>query len=376
MTLFLFLKQLVDVFYKFRILDYLMVCLVLVMLVYQVILVRPNIRKHFTVTDGIILILSVLFSISFIRDIHGYGTYFKVISAFLMYFMGRIYYDRIQESYGALAAGGYVVVYLNFFNRILKFGVAMTAITNANGDLYYYDTDMAFAMILAMTFIMMFAHNTVFKMVTVFIICPYMVFQSDAGIQKVLMLAVYAIVVMYIMELLVENIRIANILLTVMVVGLLTVVIIIYLPVIGIANDDIIVSLFGGRFLDNDNMYGRYEVWKSVLEEFKHRSLLGQCFGTDIGANINMGSLYMKILYTLGYSGILLSIVFIFNVVYYVVKVYDRKNFYVAVILMVMLLGTGVTVSSMESTQMSWFPMLFIGMVVSSVQAQRKQEEA
>lgn len=374
MTLFLFLKQIVDMFYQLRFLDYLMVCLVLVMLVYQVALVRPDIRRHFTVTDGMIIGLGILLTVSFVQDMQGYGIYFKVLSAFLMYFVGRIYYDRIQECYGALVAGGYIVVYLNFLSRIFQFGTRITDVSNAGGDLYYYDTDMAFAMILAMTFILMYGHNTLFKYITVFIVCPYMVFRSDAGIQMVLMLAVYAVVVLYVMELLIENTRIANALLAVMVLGLLAVVVVIYLPVFGIANDDIIVALFGGRFLDNDNMYGRYQVWQSVLGDFQNRSVLHQLLGADIGQNINMGSLYMKILYAMGYTGLLLTVVFIINVVYYVVKVSDRKTFYVTVILAILLLGTGVTVSSMEFTQMSWFPMMFSGMVVSSVQREQKDK--
>lgn len=373
MTLFLFLKQIIDMFYGMRFLDYLMVCLVLIMLIYQIALVRPDIRRHFTITDGIILLLSVLLTISFVRDIGGYGIYFKVLSAFLMYFVGRIYYDRIQECYGALVAGGYVVVYLNFFSRLLHFGADLAEVSNAGGDLYYYDTDMAFAMILAMAFILMFGHNTLFKYITVFIICPYMVFRSDAGIQMVLMLAVYAVVVLYVLELFIENTKVANLLLTVIIVGLLVIVMVIYLPVLGIANDDIIVALFGGRFLDNDNMYGRYAVWQSVLKNFQQCSPLQQWFGIDIGSHINMGSLYMKILYSLGYNGLIFTVVLVMNVVYYVVRVQDRKIFYVAVILAVLLLGTGVTVSSMEFTQMSWFPMMFSGMVVSSVQKESRK---
>ena len=60
------------------------------------------------------------------------------------------------------------------------------------------------------------------------------------------------------------------------------------------------------------------------------------------------------------------------NVMYYVVKVEDRKTFYLAVILAVLLLGSGVTVNSMEVTQMSWFPLLFSGMVISSVQVEKE----
>lgn len=375
MTLFLFLKQLVDVLYQYRTLDYLMVGLVLVLLVYQIALVRPNIRKRVTVADTLIIAFVVLLTISFLRDMTCYEVYFKVFSAFLMYFVGRIYYDRIQECYGALVSAGYIVVYLNFFNRFINFGVNLVNVTNADGDLYFYDTDMAFAMILAMVFIVMFGHNTLFKFFTIFIACPYMVFRSDAGIQMVLLLIVYVVVCIYIMELVLENRKIANVLLSFLVIGLLGIVLIIHLPVFGVAQDDTILTLFGSRFLDNDNMYGRYDVWQQILVEIQQQDVFGQLLGLNLGKNTNIGSLYIKTIYSMGYIGLLLMIFFVLNVVYYVVKVHDRKTFYVTIILAIMLLGTGVTVTAMEFTQMSWFPMMFAGMVVSSVQAERMPTE-
>ena len=67
MTLFLFLKQFVDMFYQYHWLDYMMVSLVVIMLIYQLLLVRPNVKKHFTVSDGIIVVLSILLTFSLSR---------------------------------------------------------------------------------------------------------------------------------------------------------------------------------------------------------------------------------------------------------------------------------------------------------------------
>ena len=117
MTLFLFVKQLVDMLYPYRILDYIMVVFVLLLLVYQTALVRPDIRKRITLSDGIVLLLSLFLTVSFFRTMKGYQIYFKVLSAFLVYFMGRIYYDRIKECYGALVSASYLVIYLNFLRK-------------------------------------------------------------------------------------------------------------------------------------------------------------------------------------------------------------------------------------------------------------------
>lgn len=94
-----------------------------------------------------------------------------------------------------------------------------------------------------------------------------------------------------------------------------------------------------------------------------------------MGAEIGIQSLYIKIFYSLGYIGLALAFMLIISIMYYVMKVDDRKTFYLAVILAVLLLGSGVTVNSMESTQMSWFPLLFSGMVISSVQVDEEKAE-
>lgn len=374
MTLFLFLKQIVDMLYQYRILDYIMVIWVVLLLLYQVALVRPDIRKNVTWADRIVLLLGALLTVNFVRSQSGYQIYFKVMSAFLMYFVGRIYYDRIRECYGALVTSSYIIVYVSLIERICRFGFALGSITDAGGGFYFYDTDMAFAMILAMVFIAMFGKNSVFKLITIFIVCPYMVLFSDAGIQVMLMFAVYAVIAIYVMELIFRKKKLFNCLLTLTILGLIAIVIFIYLPVLGIDNGELLTKVFDSRFLNSGSMSGRYAEWKEALAEVANGGLLTILFGTGMGAEISIKSLYIKIYYSLGYAGLLLAIFLIAAVMYYVTKVEDRKTFYLAVIMAVVLLGTGVTVNSMESTQMSWFPLLFAGMVVSSAQEEQDEE--
>ena len=57
MTFFLFAKQLVDMLYQYHVLDYIMVIMVFFLLIYQIALVRPNIRKRFMLSDGIVVLM-------------------------------------------------------------------------------------------------------------------------------------------------------------------------------------------------------------------------------------------------------------------------------------------------------------------------------
>ena len=372
MSFFLFVKQFVDMLYPYQILDYGMVILIIILLGYQIALVRPNIRKYFGSTDAIVLMYGILLTFSWIRSDGGYQIYFKVLSAFLLYFMGRIYYDRIKECYGALVLASYAIIYLNLGKRIWNFGMKLWLVKDAGGDFYYNDTDMAFAIILAMVFVAMYARNSVIKLLTIFVVCPYMVFFSDAGIQMALMLAVYVILGIYVIELVLRKQRLSGILLTVMVVGLLVIVILLYAPVMGRIAPDRVVGLFTSRFFDMGNMYSRYGEWMQILDKCSEGSVLQYIFGSNLGAKVIIRSLYIKIFYATGYCGLLLTLLAIVSVMHYVIKVEDRKTFYLTVIMAILLLGSGVAVNSMESTQMSWFPMLFAGMVISSVQTQKK----
>lgn len=366
--------------YPYKWLDYMMVCLVIFMLIYQLLLVRPSIREHFTFTDGIVLAGSFLLTVSFLKNTDGYGIYFKVLSAFLMFFVGRVYYDRIQECCGALVTSSYLVIYVNFFYRLVKNGFTFGT-GNAGGDLYYYDTDMAFAMILGMVFIGMFGKNTLRKLFTVGFVCPMMVLYSDAGIQKAVLAAVYVILAIYIMEKGTGKRKVADWLLTVIVAALLVLVGIFLLPVFTDVDMGGVLALLDGGSFNRENMLGRYGGWREIWTYLRQGSLWKLLFGTDLCSESlhnqvfgSMNSLYMKTLYALGFAGIVLLVAFVASVVYYVIKVKDRKTFYVTVILAVMLLTAGVAVSSMEATQMSWFPMMFAGMVVSSVQVEARKK--
>lgn len=370
MSFFLFVKQIVDMLYAYKVLDYGMVFLILLLLIYQVLLIRPSIKEFYKKTDVIVIALGVLLTFNFLKDISSYENYFKVLSALLMYFVGRIYYERIQECYGALVTSGYLIIYLNFLHRLKNFGKELLTMNNAQGDLYYYDTDMAFAMILAFIFISMFGKNTVLKLFTIIIVCPYMIFFSDAGIQKILMMIIIGIIAVYIIELVLRKEKLTNIILLTMVGGIIGVIILLYLPLLGVESDNILQIIFHNRYLDFKNMNVRYTAWRELLQSCDKGNILEILLGRGLRIRgtytLNEESLYLKIFYSLGWAGIVLSLTLLLYTTKYIAKIRDRKTFYLMIMMVIMLLGTGVTMNSMERVQMSWFPMMFAGMVISS----------
>ena len=376
MSVFLFLKPIVDMCYQLKWMDYLMVVFALVLFGYQMVLVRPNIRARIGITDTLVLLIALLLTVTFIRSGNGYTVYFKVLSGLLLYFVGRIYYDRILECTDAIVFSSYLIVILNFVHRLVVFGLGFLKVTNASGDFYFSDTDMAIAMVLAFIFIAMFGRNRWYKAVTLLIICPCMVFASDAGVQKVLLAAMLIILLIYVWEWVSESKKLSNALLIIMALGLLGALLWIYAPLFGASG---LTSLEGwkaslfGQVLDGANMQGRFRSWEFATGEMFYAPMAAKLFGIGMGIRYDIGSLYLKTVYSVGIVGAVLGILVILSIVFHTFMVEDRKTYYTTMMLLILFLGTGATVNSMESVQISWLPLMFAGMTVSSVQVQKTE---
>jgi hypothetical protein len=343
-----------------------MVLAVIAMLFYQYRLTRPDLKKLVCAADVIVALLVVLWTVSFIRDVSKLIIYIKVLSAFLLYFLGRMFYERILECSGALATSAYIVIYLNFIHRIVTYGTGFFSVKDASGDFYSSDTEMAFAMVLGFIFIGMFARKSVFKLITMFVVCPLMVFFSDAGIQMILFGVIIVVMLMYVLEVALHQKKLAMAGLGLILAGLLVTVFLVYVPLLT-SDSGSVHAIFGNsKILSVAHMESRYNEWSAILGERHPETLPEILFGTSLNTGVKLKSLYLKTYYSLGIAGLLLSLALIIRAFLAAYKVEDRKSFYVTIMTAILVLGSGVTLNSMEFLQMSWFIMLFAGMVISS----------
>lgn len=364
MNLFLFAKQFVDLLYPYRILDYVMVGIAFFMLGYQILLVQPDFKRAIQTPDCLVFLLAGMLTVRYFCAGTGLMLYAKIMSAFLLYFLGRVYYERVQECGKALAWSSYLIIYLNFGYRLWRQGITFWQMQDMHGDLYYYDTDMGFAMILATIFIVFFAKNTIIKLITVLLIAPYMVVFSEAGIQAVLMVIIYAIFLIYTMEIALRKKKLGSVLLTGFLVILLAGILFVHLPAMGVIPQEWIAKVFSNHFLSGENMYVRYEHWRAAIKEVCGQGIGGMLFGGSSFYAVD--SMYVKIFCTLGGAGLLLSLAFLIILFQCIRYIDDRKTYYLLMSLVILFLGSGVIGNGMESTQMSWFPFLYMGMAVSA----------
>lgn len=356
MTLLLFCKQIVDMFYDYRLPDYLLAGFAVVLVIYRLWLVRPE-KISVKITDICIIIFSVLVVMAYIRgSISDFVMFGKIMSALLMYFMGRICYERIYEGTWALSLAAYIVIYVNL-------GVYVVNGFSGSG-MYYYDTDLAYAVLLGLIFVAMYSKNTIVKFVTMFITCPYLIMHADAGVQQVLLVVVYAILFIYMGERAVKKRKASDLILPIAISGLLCAEAALIAPVFMEKEDNAFVRFLNENIMATGNLTGRYNQWREMWSSMKESDIAGILLGT--GKGYDLGNQYMSILNMAGILGIIVMVVFVVGITMLTVRVNDRKTYYTTVLLAILFLGTCINVNGVEFTQMSWLPMMYAGLVATA----------
>ncbi len=381
MSIFLFCKQIVDMLYQYKILDYGMVLFALVLICYKIRKekIYKDMKEFFCPADMIVFALMLIYVLAFLKYTNAYGIFFKVESCFLIYFLGRLYGKEIMQHGKVLAAAGYIVVYINFIYRYCQFGykfiVTGPEVTLLNsGGLYYYKTDLAIGMIVALIFIYHFSQVRWFKWFTIIPICGYMVFYSGARMQQLIMAAEYVLILLCELEKRTKFALKLHEKCMKVIIGIGFSLTAVFFAALQLFPFDKVeaglqVDTGAGSFLEN-LMHSRHIIWWDILKYFSEQSLFTRIFGIDLqteylhnAQNMRAHSAYVKQIYSTGYVGCFLFLTLIAFILLYLCREKNKKMVYMILALWLMFLGAGLTIESLEATQMSWFPMLFTGVL-------------
>lgn len=411
MGIFLFLKQIVDMIYEIKALDVAMVLFAMVLIIMRIYsLFKTNntfkqvfevVKRNLHLSDFLVVFLGLLYLASFLRNREAINDFVKIESAFLIYFLGRMYGEILIKHAKKLALAGYIVIYSNLVYTIAhqvfylvtgdyfpweEFGIGN------GGGIYYYKTDLAIGLVIAVIFIYLFCELKIFKWITIFLPTSYTIFTSQARMGQLILGILFAIII--IRELYKktaenkENTKIRSdkgvkiISLTVLVLVSIFFVALHFSPVknsdwygTGVSQevDDKIENIF----------HSRHVIFWDTFHYFINESPDKQIFGNDLSTlplhnqrGMMSHCLYINMLYALGYSGLyvflgLICLVFINN------KNVENKDirFLVRVLLMCFLIF-GISMDTLCYTQISWFPFLFSGAVITlGNNKMRKQNE-
>lgn len=387
MSFFLTVKQFVDVLYQFKILDYGMVVFAVGLLCYKVVKDKfyIDIKQKICVADIMVVFLTVFFTFSFLRDMSFYASFFKITSAWLVYFLGRVYGEQLLEYGKYLGIVGYVVIYANLLYRMYLFGGIFVEDDKIGlldtGSLYYYKTDLAVGIIIASVFVYIYGKNQWIKWFTLIPVIGYIIFYSKARMGMITLVIEYALIAFVELNKRKKiQVKYRDIWRKIFIVGIWGVVFVVLIGIQTWVKGNTTFKPY--RIDENGNIpllerifHSRHVIWWEVSQYFSEQSFFTRLVGIDLGteylhneAAAPMHSLYFKILYSVGYLGVIVFTGFATSLLHQLSKSKSWKLTYLTLAFFIVFAIIGITAESIASTQMSWFMMLYAGAVFSTTE--------
>lgn len=373
--IFFFLKPIVDMLYQFQFLDYIMVVLALILLAKH-----HKMRLHGF--DILIFFLMLLFFFAFLKNENGLAAFFKIESGFLVYFLGRCYSRNVWSIIPFLKWSFLLIILITAYTFVSGVGFKEWGRIYTFCGLYFFKTDLCTAMAQCTIFFCLI-HPVKKKNWFVVATCIFFTLIANARAYYFIVFFIIILAFLYYREIKTKRqIEISWKLLT---IGSASIIGLLFLM-------NHLSTFLGDRFLlfqfdnlsdlmDSGNTQGRNEVWNDIYNRiFMRKDFITRFFGIDLCSDqsylgFNSHNLYLKVLFSIGYFGCFFYGCFILGVVYYLNKIrVDRQLFYVTTALFSIYLFGGISYITIESTQLSWFPMFFLGIVVTKVHAQNELE--
>lgn len=373
MEIVLFLKPIVDMLYQFQWLD---VALILLCIFFYV---RSANLFQLCKFDAVILVMAVLFGFSFLRNTAGVADWIKIETGFFSYFLGRRLYDRYKQYASYLVPGFFVVVLVTLVSYLTGAGFQMWGIVNTFTGLYFFKTDLAAAMAQAIIFFSIFAVEVTDRkkrllFYGLILLCVFFIVVSNARIYYFITIVLLAFIYGYRRELIGgERIK-PNMkhFLVLVFLSLLVLLLMNSLQDAGMGDEYLLVQFDEPEdLMDEKNTQGRSVVWALILDYFFSQDFLSQLFGVDlvtdgiIGVICESHNLYIKVLFATGYVGFLFFACFVIMSIRLTRNIQEIELYYVTLGLLTIYLVSGVSYSTIVSTQLTWLPMFYLGISVT-----------
>lgn len=416
MSIFLALKPIVDMLYDYQFLDYGMVIFAITLIIFK--FVKDKWYQDFfgrlCIADYIVVVLGILYFLSFLRYPTAKNQFFKTESAFLLYFLGRLYSDYFAKEKEPwekfiIPYSAYAILYANFFYRLYSFVmVKKTGIDTIveywglqnGGAFYYYKTDLALGVITSVALIYIFSEGkkwAILKWVSILPVSIFIVFSCKARIGQVILLIEYLIIATFELRKMLARKNIDseknnsknnsknNNLKDGKLNGTINFIIILaFLTLTGVfvfaevsplfANDYSVFeqSITPENALKIESLFhARQVIWWDTVHYIREQSFLTHLLGVDLGTEAEhnakhwrLHSQYFKIFYSIGYLGCYLFLTYVWQWAKATIQNKNAKIIYFNLAFGIMFLAMCISAETLESTQMSWLPFLFAGMAM------------
>ncbi|MBQ8892256.1 MAG: O-antigen ligase family protein [Bacilli bacterium] len=367
-SLFWFLKFIFDMFYLQKIFTISITVFALLLFIFTI----RNTKIKFKLVDLFAIIMVLLFTLSFFKSTAYYIDYLKILSAFILYFLGRLLFANDEKVSKTITYSLFIVFIINLIVCLIGKGSLTWGNSNTLRGLYYFKTDFACMLVSFLVFwLWNYNKSKLIKCLIVFITLGLIILANA----RIYYLIAALILIMYLFY--TKNKKIFS--LKTAVTLLISIVVVIFgiqlMSNLSIFRERNLISLDINSYddlLNASNTQGRNVVWEVLLRSFNNQNLLTRTFGTGLSFYKDYGykgftehSTYIKVLLNTGYVGIIIFTLFIINIFNNISKVKNKKIEYISFLLLITFLISGISSPTLLYVNTSWLPMFYSGLCVS-----------
>lgn len=375
-TLLLVLKPLADMFWSVRLLDYALLAFALMLLVFRL----PRSTVKFGMPDVCAVLITSLILFSGLRSTEGFSVCIKMISPFILYFLGRIYWSELIKGRRYLLYALALTVLLNTMEMLLGKGFQIWGSARTFSGFYFFKTDLACAMGLAFISWLFLGDGKRSRALICSLAVLLVVLSNTRAYYIVLMVDLLLYAAMK------ADLRISIRTVFISALGIIAALYFLnWLFSTGIfSNLNFIDFSFTNLsdLFDSSNTQGRNVIWETLLYRIDNASSFERLFGIDLvsdlvvvnGSAYGSHSLYMGMLYNTGICGLSLLFMFMIAVLNCLRKIQDKRFSYFAVAIGAQFLISGLSVHVLQYTGNSWIPFAVVGAMFSYSQLYKNFE--
>lgn len=375
--LFWFLKFFFDMFYLQKGFTILITIFALLLLVFSI---KSN-KIKFNFVDLLVVIMIVLFTLSFFKSTSYYIDYLKIISSFILYFLGRLYFINDEKVSKTITRSLFIVFIINLIICLIGEGSLIWGNSNTLKGVYYFKTDFAAMLAAFLVFwLWNYKKSKLIKSIVVFIILG-LILLANARIYYLIVSLILVVYFLYKKNIKIFSIKTGAILLISIIMVIMGIQL---MSNLSFFKEKKLISLDISSLddlLNTGNTQGRNVVWDVLINNFNNQDLVTRTFGAGLSFYEDYGykgftehSTYIKVLLNTGYVGIMIFSLFIINLFRNIVKIKNKKTMHITFLLILTFLIAGISSPTILYVNTSWLPLFYSGVCVSYAKLSEKGE--
>lgn len=362
-------KVVADMFPAFALLDYFILGVSIVLVIAYA---KSGLRLKVSLIDGCSIFMLTLIALNAVEDTAGVTIAIKIASAYLMYFLGRLCWRSFDFLLRCLWYSVCAVVLINFTLLIAGSGFQVWGASHTFSGMYYFKTDLASAMCCAVIVAIFGRMGSLRARLVITTMAVLLLILSNSRM--------YYIILVVLVAMMIASYRGMRFGLGFLVaIALALVAAIFILRFLGESTLFRQMGFISFQFdsledLFNDaNTQGRNVVFAEQLKLVLESPIENQLFGNGFsGGNVLVNgvyygqhSLYVGMLYNLGWIGMLVSLAMVAAGLFMAGRIEDEKTSYCIVAFLLTYLLAGISVDVAQYTATSWIPLSLVGCSVS-----------